>query len=82
MAFSTEYVIPTIKICGEVYEVEEGDPFVSTVTQYGRDAGFRKIRVFLIKNGVEEEISESAPPAVFESGMEVVIKSYEKPGLI
>ncbi len=68
-----------VTVNSEEVEMEPGDPFLEAVRDCALDAGYSKFRVFITRNGVEEEIrGPEEAPAMITEGMKLRITPYEK----
>ena len=77
-AWSIEEEKARVMVGGDEYDVEPGEGFIETVEQYARDAGYRKVRVFL--NG--DEISDaSTAPREISAGDTIKLEPYDTVGL-
>ena len=77
-AWNVENEKAKIIVGGSEYEVEPGENFIETVEKYSREAGYRKIRVFL--NG--DEISDpSTAPSEVSAGDTIKLEPYDTVGL-
>ena len=63
-----------VSVNGMNVEVNPGDDFKESVIKIARDADYGKFRVFM--NG--EEIEPDIAPELFEDGMKVEIRPYDK----
>lgn len=78
---TNEIVEPTVTINGEVIVLTSGEPFRDTIIQIANVEGYSKVRVFMVVNGVEEEVTPDNAPQIIENGMEIIIRPYEKASL-
>lgn len=78
MTWNTDYEPAILKINGSTYEVDAGADFVETVKTYSKREGYSKVKVFLVEDGVEEEIEVSEAPETIQQGMEIIVRPYEK----
>jgi len=76
--WNTDYEPAQLSINGNIYDVEVGVDFVETVRIYAKTAGYSKVKVFLIENGVEYEVNKGEAPEYVKEGMEIIIRPYEK----
>lgn len=71
-------MLAKLTVAGEEFDIEPGASFSGVVNDYSKQMGLSKVRVFLIEDGVEEEVSKDDAPLLIEEGMEIVVRPYEK----
>ena len=63
-----------VEMYSESREITPGTPFKQTITEMGREAGLKEMKVYL--NG--EELNPANAPATFRAGDVVKIRPYDK----
>ena len=77
-AWNVEEEKAKVIVGGAEYDVECGEDLIEMVEKYSREAGYKKVRVFL--NG--EEISDkSTAPSEISAGDTIKLEPYDTVGL-